>query len=446
MTLETSHAAGGQDPWSRELHVLLTRLFRVRMAIVPALALVAVLFFVFDRVAWKLALIVAIMVAATVGVAVEYRRIQRQRPSPRTIALNLVGMFLLQTGLIYVTGGIESPVLMVFGGLGLVVGVSLGDTRRTLAVVGLPMGATMFLAASVPLGWLPRATPAIYGIGDGYWASPVYVGFKVLVTCLLLFITSSIGATIRQSFDRTIERMRDARRETLEAMSSRNQELTSVAATVAHELKNPLTSIQGLAQLMAKGTTPGTKEHERLEVMRREIARMVNVLDEFRNFSRPLSGLSLKPTPLLTVLEEVVGLGEGSAGPGPVDWSVTGDAAVTVVCDPRKVKQALLNLVQNSLEAMGGTGRVGVGLRVEGGRALVVIQDSGPGLAEAVADRLFTPGVTTKDQGTGIGLVVARSVAEQHGGSLTMRNLAAGGCEAVLSLPLAGPGPREEPT
>ena len=239
--------------------------------------------------------------------------------------------------------------------------------------------------------------------------------------------------------------MVQARRDTQDLFAGRNQELMDVAATVAHELKNPLTSIQGLAQLMAKNAAPGTKEQERFDVMRREIARMATVLDEFRNFSRPLSGLSLKPAPLRRLLEEVVLLSEGSAEPGDVTWTVTADPAVTVTCDPPKVKQALLNLVQNSLDAMGRKGRVDLGLKVDGARAILVVADSGPGLAPSVAGRLFTPGVTTKERGTGIGLVVARSIAEQHGGTLALANGATGGCEATLSLPVSGPPPQEAP-
>src|SRR5262249_12483976 len=100
---------------------------------------------------------------------------------------------------------------------------------------------------------------------------------------------------IRRVLDQATHQALDAKRQALAALSDRNQELSSVSSTIAHELKNPLTSIQALAQLAANGTGPGTKEHERLGVMLGEIGRMRTVLDAFRNFSRPLSELHLTP-------------------------------------------------------------------------------------------------------------------------------------------------------
>jgi signal transduction histidine kinase len=226
----------------------------------------------------------------------------------------------------------------------------------------------------------------------------------------------------------------------LENLDSRNKELISVAATVAHELKNPLSSIQGLAQLMARQCSPGSKEAERLEVMRREIARMSRVLDEFRNFSRPLSGLSLQQVEVSVLVRDVLALTEGLADERKVTFVAPASKPTQVECDPHKVKQALLNLVQNALDAspQKSTIRINVELDVSQTIAISVI-DSGKGIASEIVDRLFTPGLTTKTFGSGIGLVVARSIAAQHGGQLSVSNAPGGGCIACLRLPCSQP-------
>jgi len=164
---------------------------------------------------------------------------------------------------------------------------------------------------------------------------------------------------------------------------------------------------------------------------------MTTVLDDFRNFSRPLSGLSLRKSRLRSLIRDVVVLNEGRAEARGVNLALRDGDDVQLVCDPQKIKQAVLNLVQNALDSTPSGGSVDVSVRVIAlDHAEVSVRDTGPGLSPKVVDRLFTPGVTTKEHGTGIGLVVARSIADQHGGTLRLNNRETGGCEAVLSLPI----------
>jgi len=264
------------------------------------------------------------------------------------------------------------------------------------------------------------------------------------VLVLLISVTSGVGAFMRSSLEQITRQVASQRRDMLDALASRNREILSVAGTVAHELKNPLASIQGLAQLMAR-SIPAGKDSERLDVMRREITRMGNVLDEFRNFSRPLSGLSLSRARLPHLIEDVVQLNEGRAEAKGIKLQLQPGDDVLTVCDPQKIRQALLNLVQNALDATPHGGKVDVRVKIlDTSSAHISVTDNGEGIATSVADRLFTAGVTTKQHGSGIGLVVAKSIAEQHGGTLTLENEAKGGCRAVLQLPIKAALPVEE--
>lgn len=190
--------------------------------------------------------------------------------------------------------------------------------------------------------------------------------------------------------------------------------------------------------MMVRGAPGGTKEAERLGVMLREIERMGTVLEGFKTLTRPMSALTPSVVLLDDVVRDVVLLHQGMAadvrcrleapsGVGP---------GVLLMADGAKLRQSLTNLVQNGIEAAGPGGHVHVGISVLGRTATVTVQDSGPGLDEERRRHLFEPGFTTKASGSGIGLALARSIAEQHEGSLTLDNCARGGCVARLSLPL----------
>jgi signal transduction histidine kinase len=433
------------DPWSRATYRFVEQVFVGRFALAPLMVLFLGIFFVWDRVPWKLAWIGATTAAMIALAAVELRRLRRRAIGKHTIPLNLVAMLVMQTSMIYVTGGIESPLLVIYVPLGLITGLVLGGSPRwVVAVAAVPMAGALVFAAGALGHWFPRATPAFFGLGDGFVDRPVYVWFRAGLIVMLVAVTALIGWRMRTMYQHVLQEVAGARRESLAGLESRNRELLSVARTVAHELKNPLASIQGLAQLQLRGAAPGTKDHERLEVMLREIGRMGQVLDEFRGFTRPLSGLTLQPTDLGELLHYVALLEEAEAAARGVEVSAPTGGGPRVVCDPQKVKQALLNLVRNAVEAMPRGGTVTIAAATRGDAAEITVRDAGPGLAAAVRDRLFHPGTTTKAGGSGIGLVVARSIAEQHGGRLTLEDAPGGGCVATLTVPLQAAASTEE--
>jgi len=437
MSLVAQAPPGWAEVWNREIHVLIVRVFRARLLVIPLIALILCVFAVLDPVPWKLIWIGVTAAAACAISVIELVRIHRQPVSPRTIHVNLIAMLLLQTSMIYITGGIESPLIVIYVPIGVAAGLSLGFSKRAIAVAAVPVLFSIIFAAGTLGHWLPRATPGFFGLGQGFSDKPVYAWTKAGVISFLSIMTTLIGASVRTAYERIIHEMLGARKEALESLASRNREILSVASTVAHELKNPLTSIQGLAQLLARNAPASSKESERLEVMRREISRMVTVLDEFRNFTRPLSGLSIRSTNLSQLVEELLLLNEAAAERKGVQLSASTADPIIIDCDPHKIKQALLNLVQNALDATPSGGRVDIavlGLGAAG--AEVRVHDTGAGVSAELAQKLFSPGATTKDQGSGIGLVVARSIAEQHGGNLTLTNHESGGAVASLQLPL----------
>jgi signal transduction histidine kinase len=170
---------------------------------------------------------------------------------------------------------------------------------------------------------------------------------------------------------------------------------------------------------------------------------MQSILEEFLNFSRPLVPLALGTNDVGALCREVALLHEGLAQERGVALEVEA-AAVPARCDPRKVKQVLINLVQNALEASLPDAEVRIEAEPLAGGARVRVLDRGRGLDATLSASVFDPGVTTKPRGSGIGLTVARALARQHGGDLVLVPREGGGTIAELTLPADPAAAREE--
>jgi signal transduction histidine kinase len=180
-----------------------------------------------------------------------------------------------------------------------------------------------------------------------------------------------------------------------------------------------------------------------LAVLEEEINRLENLTRTFLDFARPPQ-LEKRPVDVRTVIEDAVGLVAGRARRCGVQ--VTGAAPASPVllrADAGLLRQLLLNLLLNALEALPGGGSVVVELLVpEGGRALTLrVADSGAGLAAGREEDIFRPFVSTKPTGLGLGLSICRRIVEAHGGTIEAANRPEGGAVFTVRLPREGPEP-----
>jgi PAS domain S-box-containing protein len=235
-----------------------------------------------------------------------------------------------------------------------------------------------------------------------------------------------------------IERHRDEERSRERQMVRAEQmaAIGQVAAGVAHELRNPLTSIKGLVQVNLREADARGLPAEDLRVIEHEVRRMERTLQTFLDFARP-------PRPdrrrldLTDVVDRVIALVGGRAKKQGVALRfLRSDEPAWADGDQDQLQQLVLNLVLNALDAMPNGGAVEIDLRPpRDGHVELLVRDTGPGIAPHILPKVFETFVSSKETGLGLGLPVSRRIAEDHSGSLTAYNLPAGGACFALRLP-----------
>lgn len=206
-----------------------------------------------------------------------------------------------------------------------------------------------------------------------------------------------------------------------------------MSAVLAHEIRNPLGTIKGFAQLLAEKLSP--TQTELLNPILSETARLEGLVKDLLLYGRPAQP-SLRPTSTLTIAATLLAHANHIAGATKVDFQQS-VADVTFETDPNLLEQALLNLVRNAIEALHGRtlGSVRLEAEVVGNDIVWRVVDDGPGLSEEARMRLFEPFYTSKAFGTGLGLSITRKLAEALGGRFTITNRPEAGTAAEIRLP-----------
>jgi two-component system, NtrC family, sensor histidine kinase HydH len=424
---------------SAEVRLLVHRASKLRLLLLPLGAAFLSLIAVFDPAPWKSWALAGVIVVLIPLVIYDLRSIRRPRRT-ELVALDPAIALGLQTALIWATGAIESPLLVIYVPLALIAGLAAPSWRSRVLILCAVSLLLWLMTVGGLLGWLPRTVPRFLDLGPGFHDRPTYALTKAGVVNVVLIIASQLGAAVQRIMNRMLDRAIEAREHAVSLLSDRNRELVQLSGAIAHELKNPLASVQGLVQLLER-SSEGRDEREkaRLEVLGREVVRMRETLDELLNFSRPLGELTLQTVEPRQLFESLSALHEGIAQARSIQLQLPEGELPSLRADPRKLGQALQNLLQNALEATPEGGQVSWLAEADGEEVLLGLRDSGPGLPAEVLERLGTGGATTKPHGSGIGLAVARAIAEQHGGALLLENLPGGGCRALLRLPRGGP-------
>lgn len=228
--------------------------------------------------------------------------------------------------------------------------------------------------------------------------------------------------------------------------SERLSALGSLAAGVAHEIRNPLSSIKGLATYLSRKVPAGGPEEEAARTMAAEVDRLNRVVTELLEFSRP-AAVQPAETDLSAIIERALRLAGADLQAKGIRVDYRPDQALPKAClDAERLTQALLNLFLNAVQAMEAGGTLSVGLASEadpsggGERFRLSVSDTGCGIDPEALTSIFTPYFTTKAAGTGLGLAIVQQIAEGHGGRVLVESKPGQGSTFTLLLPLERAG------
>ena len=212
--------------------------------------------------------------------------------------------------------------------------------------------------------------------------------------------------------------------------------LGEMAAVLAHEIRNPLGSIRGTAEILKDDYTPGEPKHEFIEIQIRETERLNRVVEDFLRMARPQPS-EMTRCSLREELETVVTLVSRDAVNRGVLLTLKPFAGESIVmANGEKLRQAFLNIVINSLQATPPGGKAEITLHQSATGFEITFSDSGTGIDDDSLAKIFDPFFTTKPDGTGLGLAITRKIIEGHGGSLAVASEPGKGTTVTVRLPL----------
>ena len=261
----------------------------------------------------------------------------------------------------------------------------------------------------------------------------------LLVGVLILALLAVSAWQIRTLRRYLVLQQEAARQERLAALGG-------MAAVLAHEIRNPLGAIKGLAQFLGeKKRSADPTQVEMTETIAREATRLERLVNNLLTYARPRPP-DRQPTNLPGVLGEVLRLALPAAEDAGVicRLDVPGEAS-PITADPEQLKQLFGNLALNALQAMPRGGRLTLAVRsLEGRRGTqrsieVAVEDTGSGIPEADLTRIFEPFYTTRTKGTGLGLAICKQIVEAHGGTVRVARTGPGGTTILVTLPVEEP-------
>jgi len=253
-----------------------------------------------------------------------------------------------------------------------------------------------------------------------------------------------VGKLGRQ-FNEMIERL-DQNREEIEEFHNREMAraehlatLGELAAGLAHEIRNPLAGIAGVVDIMGKELPANSPSRTVIGEVHREILHIQAILNDLLSYARPRPP-DFHPANLNTTIEQAVLLSRQQVLTKPIQVSFEPNLSLPPVeHDPALIQQVILNLVLNGIQAISGAGQVRVVLNRDHEFVVVQVSDTGRGISSEALPRIFKPFFTTRNEGTGLGLSLANSIVQSHGGRIEVSSTPGKGTQFKVWLPVQRP-------
>ncbi|HYF62840.1 MAG TPA: PAS domain S-box protein [Herpetosiphonaceae bacterium] len=262
--------------------------------------------------------------------------------------------------------------------------------------------------------------------------SPLHTEGGVLITAVVRDITERKRA-VEEEQHRMVERVSAAEAAMLQ--SARLAAVGKLAASIAHEINNPLYAARNCLYLLEEDLPPAQREGPYMQMARDQLARIAGIIERMRDFYRPMRG-DMAAHDLNQLIEETLALVGFNMRHTTIAMQFTPDRALPpVVCNGDQLRQVFLNLSLNAIEAMNDGGTLAVRTLAQGSFAVIEIADTGIGLAPELKERIFEPFFTNKPSGTGLGLPLSAHIVTQHGGTIEVESAEGVGTTFRVVLP-----------
>jgi len=304
------------------------------------------------------------------------------------------------------------------------------------------LGPFLILAAAMLIHALIRAASEIETIRLRYILAVVLIGVTTGLTELVqpmrvpVPTLGHLGCLVYSSILTYGVFKHRAAFDVLAEMRNRLQIMSEMAASIAHEIRNPLTSIKAAANLMKKEMKQPENAacEEYLNIVTEEIERLHNILSNFQYYTRPIK-VEKEEVSMERVLQRTVRLAEADI-PRLRICVESSDKIPAVQADASLIRQVFLNLIKNAGEACGFDGKLLIRLDNAPPFLKISFTDNGPGIPQELMERIFEPFFTTKTTGMGVGLAISQRIVQAHGGRIEVKNLIPKGTRFSVFLPL----------
>lgn len=356
-----------------------------------------------------------------------------------TLAFDLCFVFFL----VWFTGGLESQFYLLFY---LLIALNAYSFGSAIGVAGAAASAFLYIASSLLssptfLDWTTLAarvsTFGLLGISLGFLSERERRARAEAEQLNLELEAKS------QSLQRAYREFQEAHERTIQA--ERLATIGRMAAKVAHEIRNPLGAISLNLELLEdevranEGLAP-SEDVKLIAAIKAELDRLNGVIEEYLRFAR-LPSPKLQAEQVNEIIEELVGFHKEEIIGGGIELKLDlAQDLPPILVDRNQMRQALMNLVRNACEAMPEGGTLRIVTRREADGVEIRVEDTGGGIRPEDLPKIFDPFFTTKDQGTGLGLTIARQIVLDHGGSIACASTSRRGTRFTVKLPIVREG------
>jgi two-component system, NtrC family, sensor histidine kinase HydH len=351
--------------------------------------------------------------------------------NPKFLYAQIFLDLILETLLVHYTGGINSVISILFPLSSIAASIIISPSA---AIVIALLGSIMYagVVAMEQLNVFPLLSMGgnMLSTPDPYVFSLLY--FRVTVFIVIGFLSSYIADQLRKQNKVVLSLQEKLRRE------DRLSAIGKLAASTAHEIRNPLASISGCVEALKDTVSLQDNERKLFNLILKETARLNDIINGLLEYVKPRK-LKLEKILIDELVDEVVFLLKSSKKfkDGIIIKKENSVSEIKISCDPQQIKQVLFNLLINAVEAIENQGKIIIRQKVsEHNEGIELeISDNGMGMSKEQVGTLFEPFSSGKDKGVGLGLAIASAIIKEHGGSISIESKLGKGTTFSIFLP-----------